>query len=368
MRPSALGAFAMAFSLTLTIGCTPARSAAAPTSPQAGVPGHSSSTLRVGDKIPAFRAVDQFGKQRDFYNLQGPNGLVVLFFRSADWCPFCKGQLVELQKAQQRFKEKGIGLVGISYDSQAILKYFSARYGITFPLLADPHSEIIRRFGVLNPRGAGFSKGMAIPGFFYVKPDSRIQDAFFGVSDAERFTANNVIAKLFPELISGDERTIPALHLNLELSQSDTNVVHGNSVTLIAVVSLPPDVHVYAPGVQGGYKPIALELDPTPDAVLHRVHNPRPKIMFLPVIHDKVPVFEGTFRITEDATIAYDKGFIGRVMKGPASGTPVTLKGTLFYQACDSKICYLPTSVPVSWKLMVKHLNRSRAPLAIQHK
>jgi hypothetical protein len=52
---------------------------------QAAVPGHASSTLTVGDRIPAFRAVDQFGEERNFDNLKGPNGLVILFFRSADW-------------------------------------------------------------------------------------------------------------------------------------------------------------------------------------------------------------------------------------------------------------------------------------------
>jgi hypothetical protein len=52
---------------------------------QSGVPGHSSSLLKVGDKIPAFHGADQFGKQRDFAELGGPNGLVMLFFRSADW-------------------------------------------------------------------------------------------------------------------------------------------------------------------------------------------------------------------------------------------------------------------------------------------
>lgn len=85
VRPSALGAFALATSLLMALLCIPARSAPLPTSSQARVPGHSSTTLRVGDKIPEFRAVDQFGEQRDFDNLKGPNGLVMLFFRSADW-------------------------------------------------------------------------------------------------------------------------------------------------------------------------------------------------------------------------------------------------------------------------------------------
>jgi len=39
----------------------------------------------VGARIPAFEAVDQDGKPRTFDNLRGPNGLVLLFVRSADW-------------------------------------------------------------------------------------------------------------------------------------------------------------------------------------------------------------------------------------------------------------------------------------------
>jgi hypothetical protein len=39
----------------------------------------------VGSPIPGFEAVDQDGKARTFDNLRGPNGLVLLFVRSADW-------------------------------------------------------------------------------------------------------------------------------------------------------------------------------------------------------------------------------------------------------------------------------------------
>ncbi len=39
----------------------------------------------VGATIPAFEAVDQTGAKRTFENLAGPNGLLLLFHRSADW-------------------------------------------------------------------------------------------------------------------------------------------------------------------------------------------------------------------------------------------------------------------------------------------
>jgi hypothetical protein len=39
----------------------------------------------IGEKIPAFSAVDQTGKMRDFDSLKGPQGLVLFFNRSVDW-------------------------------------------------------------------------------------------------------------------------------------------------------------------------------------------------------------------------------------------------------------------------------------------
>ena len=39
----------------------------------------------AGTPAPPFRARDQFAKEQTLSSLMGPNGLVLLFFRSADW-------------------------------------------------------------------------------------------------------------------------------------------------------------------------------------------------------------------------------------------------------------------------------------------
>lgn len=332
---------------------------------------HSVSTLKVGDTIPFFRAIDQFGKSRDFENLKGPNGLVMLFFRSADWGDFGKAQLIQLQQAKKRFQQKGIGLVGISYDSQAILKYFSSRRGITFPLLADPNSKIIRRFGLLNPRGPEFrmTKGMAIPGFVWVGPKGRIKGTFFGNGDRMLYTANNVLGKLFPQLIVSDAREIPAPHLRVKVAQSDSDIVMGNRMTLSVTVFPAPGVRVFAHSAKGGYKPVVLKnvFMPGTLAWSDGTRYPRSKVMFLPAIHEKAPVFEGAFQITEDVTVAsYNVGPPRRF----AAPQPhlIRVVGTLFYQACNSKTCYPPASVPVSWSFVVMPPLETRAPPAIRHK
>jgi len=323
--------------------------------------------LAIGSEIPSLGGTDQFGRERTFANLKGPNGLVILFFRSADWCPYCKGQLLSLQRATAHFKEKGIGLVGVSYDSQDILKFFTERHGITYPLVSDPQSEIIARFGVLNPTATGMSKGMSYPGFVYVNPEGRVQETYFEEDIRTRYTGNNVLTRIFPELQGSAPKDVAAPHLQLKLSQSDDVVAPGNRVTLFADIALPPGTHVYAPGVQG-YKPIALELNADPQATAEPASYPKSKVLLLPAIDEKVPVFEGRFRIAEDVTVAFDKDFSQKIAAGPADGTPLTVNGDLRYQACDSKICYPPANVPVSWQITVVPLNTERAPEKIRHK
>jgi peroxiredoxin len=47
-------------------------------------------------------------------------------------------------------RRQGLGLAAVSYDSVAALKNFADRQHITYLLLSDPDSKIIRAFGILN--------------------------------------------------------------------------------------------------------------------------------------------------------------------------------------------------------------------------
>jgi hypothetical protein len=49
------------------------------------VQAQETSKKEVGMSAPAFHARDQFGKDQSLSSLMGPKGLVILFFRSADW-------------------------------------------------------------------------------------------------------------------------------------------------------------------------------------------------------------------------------------------------------------------------------------------
>jgi peroxiredoxin len=320
--------------------------------------------LSAGQKAPDFSARDQFGKTQTLDSLRGPKGTVLLFYRSADWCPYCKGQLIQLQAAKERFQKQGIGLAGISYDSVEILKYFSDRRKIDFPLLSDPDSQIIRRYQVLNAEAVGPNAGMARPGYFFIDSEGMIREKFFEAKYRERLTGNTVLSKLFPELGEEVSDTVEAPHLQLSVGQSDRVAVPGNLVTLTAEVRLPPDVHVYAPGTKG-YKTVKLVIDPLPDFEIRQASYPSAKILYLPAIKERVPVFEGAFRIRQELKVNSMAEFSGAL---GADGKKVTVKGSLEYQACDSKICFLPATVPVEWQFQILPLDRQRAPEDIRHK
>ena len=57
---------------------------------------------------------------------------------------------MELQDRLEELRGRGLAVAAISYDSEAILKDFAERRGITFPLLSDDDSAVITDFGILN--------------------------------------------------------------------------------------------------------------------------------------------------------------------------------------------------------------------------
>jgi peroxiredoxin len=99
-----------------------------------------------------------------------------MFNRSADWCPFCKSQLIDFESARKNFEAKGIRVASITYDSPAVLKAFAQRKGINYELLSDPDSKTIDSFGVRNLEVTGTQAGIAIPNYYLIGADGVIRE------------------------------------------------------------------------------------------------------------------------------------------------------------------------------------------------
>jgi peroxiredoxin len=104
----------------------------------------------VGSMVPEFSLPDQTGKIRTLQSSMGPKGLILVFSRSADWCPYCKTQLVEIQSRLEDTRQNGLGVAVVTYDPVSVLAEFSARRAISAPPMSDQGSAVIKRYGILN--------------------------------------------------------------------------------------------------------------------------------------------------------------------------------------------------------------------------
>ena len=76
----------MRITRTLTLTCVLALGVATAAAAQAPpLPDVDGVGPQVGEVVPSFSLPDQTGAARDIDSLMGPNGLMLVFSRSADW-------------------------------------------------------------------------------------------------------------------------------------------------------------------------------------------------------------------------------------------------------------------------------------------
>lgn len=109
----------------------------------------AATTISVGAHVPRdFSAVDSTGKPRNFASITGKKGVVLVFFRSAAWCPYCQKQLKDIKALPAELDKRGYSLAAISYDATDKLASFAQKQGVNYTLLSDAGSKQIDAFGL----------------------------------------------------------------------------------------------------------------------------------------------------------------------------------------------------------------------------
>ncbi len=134
----------------------------------------------VGSSIIEISAQDQNGAVQTFKDLVGEKGMLFMLSRSFDWWPFCKDQLVQLAKISDQFKDVGVSIAAMTYDSVEMLKSVQEDEGIEFTLLKDSDISHVNALGILNEDYEPGSRayGVPHPGIFIVTPDGVIRAKF----------------------------------------------------------------------------------------------------------------------------------------------------------------------------------------------
>lgn len=273
---------------------------------------------------------------------------------------------MELEQNLDAIRKQGLGVAAVSYDSVGTLKSFADRQRITYPLLSDPDSKIIRAFDILNEttKAGTLAYGIPYPGIFVVDAQGRVVAKYFEDDYKERVSTADILVQQFGAPVSAAGNTSETSHLRITTAASNVVARPGLRIALILEVELKPRMHVYAPGVQG-YIPIDWQLENTgPAAKRHAFKYPPSEMLRLEAINETVPVYRGRIRLIREITFGQEidlKPLLG------ASGDLV-VKGSFRYQACDDRKCYVPQDVPLEWRFKYDALDRQRAPAEFQHK
>ena len=250
-----------------------------------------------------------------------------------------------------------MSLLAVSYDSSDVLKSFAERKQITFPMLSDPGSEIIKRYGIFNGTVEKSSPayGVPYPGTYVLDAKGVIVAKYFEDDYKERETVSSILVQRFGMAAAGSHITKETKQLSVSSSASVDTIATGQHVALVLDIKLKPKMHVYAPGVEH-YIPIDWQITESDAAKAQAVTWPKSKMLHLDAIDETVPVFTGDFRVVRDIVFAPDAKLKSLVNdKGE-----ITIHGILKYQACDDKMCFIPASVPVEWTFHYQPLDRQR--------
>ena len=110
----------------------------------------SSGAIGVGDRWPVASLESHDGGRIDFTALGGP---VVVYFYPKDGTPTCTREAIAFNQAFDRYRDAGVGLVGVSVDPASEHEGFAAEQCLVFPLVSDEGGGVAKRLGVLADYG-----------------------------------------------------------------------------------------------------------------------------------------------------------------------------------------------------------------------
>jgi hypothetical protein len=247
---------------------------------------------------------------------------------------------VELRSKIQDFVAAGIDVFSLSYDEPDALADFRNAYDITYTLLSDPNSKVIRQFGILNTLIGEDDHpwfGIPYPGTYVVNSEGIISHKFF---------ENNLQLRVGPEMLlratlgveiehSKPDREPPAettWHVFLDGDRLAASVLKD----LVVRIEVARGRHLYADPAPVGNVPVTLVLDENPQIVTRDVVKPESESLTLGGTGEVIQVYTGAVELRLPVTVNADLGVAETELR------EITLGGELHWQTCDDQVCDLP--------------------------
>ncbi len=232
-------------------------------------------------------------------------------------------------------RKAGLGIAAVSYDPVSTLRRFADAHHVTYPLLSDQGSVVIRKFEILNtnmPEGNMFY-GIPFPGDYVLAPDASVIDKHFLPDYQTRPTASEILLTDFNVATGAGSVIVGAEDVRAKISLSNDKAAPGQELGVAVDITIAPGWHIYGEPLPENY--IATNVKFAGDAVGEQSFSlPPAKPVEFKVLGETLPVYEGSIRGKGTILVAR------RLKPGD-----YTLAGTLKFQECNDTICKLPREV-----------------------
>lgn len=250
-------------------------------------------------------------------------------------------------------------MFAISYDPADALAAFAETYGITYRLLSDEGSAVIRRLGLLNEQvqqhhafygipARDTVYGVPYPGAFVLDERGTIVEKRFEDSYRERETGAGILEAAFgvESSVHGPEARASADGVAIRAYLDSDTYRTMQQLHLTVELALEPGLHVYAPPVPEGYVSFAIDVEPSEGLEAGETEAPTPRPFRVEGLDEDFVVYEGNVRLALPLTFTQRVG-------------DRTVGVTVRYQACTASECFMPAILRLELPVKnVSHIER----------
>ena len=270
-------------------------------------------------------------------------------------------QLVQLQKALPELREAGYEVFAISNDTVERLADFATQHGITFSLLSDEDSAVIRAFGIMNtlirPDEGKHMRwhGIPYPGTYITDEAGIVVDKDFHQHHARRLSGRGLLHRVLGTLpeqhAEAPEATSEGNDVTLTTSLVDPTLMLEVISLLVCRLHIAAGQHIYAPGAPEGFTQATIEFHGE-GLRFGEPAWPEPQQLNMTDLNIQVPVYEKEVIVSVPVTATSELVRLGHGLD--QSSAKITIVCT--YQSCDEVSCALPATIETTFSVPLEEL------------
>ncbi len=256
-----------------------------------------------------------------------------------------------------------VKVYGISYDPQSSLTDFVDQYDLSYDLLSDVDSEVIKKFGILNtliaPEDSERMYGLPFPGVYVTDESGVVTEKFFYRHYASRASAGSIVDSALGDVLMPKEAPNESLRndqVEITAFLADESLKFEVRSVLYVRLELEEGLHVYSGDLPKGYVATTVSIDETPGLRVGTLSYPATRPKTFEALGVTLDVYEGVVEIAVPVSLTAE------VMNWTLPDKPEVMEipVRVDYQACSETVCYRPKTETLTVSAPVSPLSMPR--------